>query len=250
MANLRSNLIRIAHSLPVGDVGRGDILHVLREDTFNSAYNKLAAKKEALPPVLVKGYDGFAAQVRLLEKASTEVERLKAEIEKATSGLLAQLKDAEKDEKGAIETIKKEYKDNLTAQGDVIIERKTSLIEAQVMLKVGERIATLDAIQLKLLASVTEKYGAEVAKFLETTTDALRDQNKSVTIALKGYSIVDRAGEKTAGLSEALAAFTTWIKKGWEKIVEVAKSATKIILGSGAKVEKAHNAFMTAFESV
>lgn len=250
MANLRSNLIRIAHSLPSGDAGREDILHVLREDTFRLAFSKLAApkKKEELPPVLVKGYDGFADQVRALEAADSEVKRLKAEIEAATGGILPKLDAAEKDYKKAVETIKKEYKDNLTEQGKVIIERKTSLIEAMVQLKVGSRIGTLDAVQVELLAKVTEKYGAEVADFIKTTTDALRDQNKSVTASLEGFSLEQRAG-KTAGIADALGKFKDFFMKGWKKIVEVTKAATKLVLGQGKKVEKAHSEFMKAFDN-
>lgn len=249
MATLRSNLIRIAHTLPSGDAGREDILHVLREDTFRLAFSKLAAKKkEELPPVLVKGYDGFADQVRALEAADSEVKRLKAEIEAATGGILPKLKAAEKDYTKAVDTIKKEYKENLTAQGTVIVERKTSLIEAMVQLQITPVKGNLDSVQEALLAKVTEKYGAEVAEFIKVTTESLRDQNKIMRASLDGFSLEMRAG-KTAGVADALGKFRDFFMKGWKKLVEVTKAATKLVLGQGKKVEKAHTAFMKAFDN-
>lgn len=257
MSNLRSNLIRVASTLPAGSAERGEILHVVRENDLRVAFDKSAASK--LPSSLVAGYDGFTDQIRALSEADAEVKRLNAEIEALTGDLTKKLKDADKNYKDAVEAIKDAYKDNLTVQGNVIIERKTKLVEAQAKLKVVGVKGTLNAVQEDLIAAVTEKYGAEVASFIKATQDALQEQHKTMRISMEGFILEARnAGEKTASdktafgfnIVSVLAKFRDYIKKGWSKIVEVAKAATDVIMGRSAKVEKAHDDFMKAVASV
>lgn len=256
MSDLRSNLIRVASTLPAGDPGRSEILHVIRENDVRLAFDKVSASK--LPTALVAGYDGFTDQIRALSDAEAEVKRLEAEIEALTGDLTKKLKDAEKGYKDAVDSIKDAYKDNLAAQGNVIIERKTKLVEAQAKLKVVGVKGTLNAIQADMLAAVTEKYGKEVAAFIKATQDALQEQHSTMRISLEGFVLEAReAAGKTASANKAafnivgvLAKFRDYVKKGWSKIVEVAKAATDVIMGRAKKVESAHAEFMKAVASV
>ena len=177
----------------------------------------------------------------------------------ATGDLAKKLKEADKSYKDAVEAIKDAYKENLSTQGNVVIERKTKLVEAQAKLKVVGVKGTLTAVQEDLLSAVTEKYGAEVASFIKATQDALQEQHKTMRISLEGFVLEARnAGEKTASDKTAfgfnivgvLAKFRDYIKKGWSKIIEVAKAATDVILGRSKQVEKAHSDFMKAIASV
>lgn len=257
MSDLRSNLIRVASTLPAGDPGRSEILHVIRENDVRLSFGKAAASK--LPTRLVAGYDGFTDQIRELAEAEASVKRLQAEIDALTGDLSKKLKDAEKGYKDAVEAIKDAYKENLSAQGNVIIERKTKLVEAQAKLKVVGVKGTLNSVQEDMLAAVTEKYGAEVAAFIKATQDALQEQHSTMRISLDGFVLEAReAAGKTAASKTALsfnivgvlAKFRDYVKKGWSKIVEVAKAATDVILGRSAKVEKAHNEFLKTLGSV
>lgn len=255
MSNLRSNLIRVASTLPAGSSERGEILHIVRENDVSLAFAKAAASK--LPTSLVAGYDGFTDQIRDLERAATDVERLEKEIEALTGDLTKKLKEAEKGYKEAVEAIKDAYKDNLTAQGNVIIERKTKLVEAQAKLKVVGVKGTLNAVQKDLLLAVTEKYGEEVADFIKATQAALQEQHSTMRISLEGFVLEARnatekvASDKTAfNIVGVLAKFRDYVKKGWSKIVEVAKVATDVIMNRSKKVEKAHSEFMKTLESI
>lgn len=255
MSDLRSNLIRVASTLPAGDPGRSEILHVIREHDVRLAFDKAAASK--LPTVLVQGYDGFTDQIRALSEADSEVKRLEAEIEALAGDLTKKLKDAEKGYKEAVESIRDAYKENLASQGNVIIERKTKLVEAQAKLKVVGVKGTLNAVQTDMLAAVTEKYGAEVAAFIKATQDALQEQHSTMRISMEGFILEAResasktASDKTAfNIVSVLAKFRDYIKKGWSKIVEVAKAATDVITGRSKNVEKAHTEFMKVVTSV
>lgn len=251
MLELKVKLIRIANSLPKGDPNRRAIVHLLREDEAEVALRTAASK---MPTVLVQGYDGFTDQIRDLSAAENLLKTLQAEIDAVAGDLLKRMKNAEKTYKDAVEAIKDAYKENLDAQGNVIIERKTALVEAQAKLKVVAVKGTLQSVQEQMVARVAGKYGDEIAKFIVTTNEALQEQHKTMRVSLDGFVLESReaSASKTAARKQAfsivgvLAKFRDYIKGGWDKIVSVAEAATDVILGRGAKVEKAHNEFMTA----
>lgn len=255
MSDLKVKLIRVAQSLPKGDPNRRAIAHLFREEEAEQDLRTAASK---MPTVLVQGYDGFTNQIRDLSAAETHLKMIQAEMDAVAGDLLKRLKEADKTYKDAVEAIKDAYKENLEAQGNVIIERKTALVEAQAKLKVVAVKGTLNAVQEQMLAAVTAKYGDEVAKFIMTTTEALQEQHKSMRVSLDGFVLEAREASpsKTAAKKQAfsivsvLSKFRDYIKSGWDKIVAVAKTATDVIFGSGAKVEKAHNEFMSALKSV
>ena len=254
MSDLKVQLLRVASTLPKGDPNRRAIAHLFREEEAETALRTAASK---MPTVLVQGYEGFTNQIRDLSAAETHLKTIQAEIDAVAGDLLKRLKEADKAYKDAVEAIKDAYKENLEAQGNVIIERKTSLVGAQAKLKVVAVKGTLNSVQEQMLAAVTEKYGDEVAQFILTTNEALQEQHKTMRVSLDGFVLEAREASpsKTAARKQAfsivgvLAKFRDYIKNGWDKIVSVAKAATDVILGGGAKVEKAHNEFMAALKS-
>lgn len=255
MSDLKIKLLRVANSLPKGDPKRRAIAHLFREEEAETALRTAASK---MPTVLVQGYDGFTNQIRDLSAAETHLKTIQAEIDAVAGDLLKRLKEADKTYKDAVEAIKDAYKENLEAQGNVIIERKTALVEAQAKLKVVAVKGTLNSVQEQMLAAVTEKYGKEVADFIMTTNESLQEQHKSMRVSLDGFVLEAREASpgKTASKKQAfsivsvLSKFRDYIKNGWDKIIQIAKTATDVIFGSGKKVEKAHNEFMSALKSV
>ena len=209
---------------------------------------RTAASK--LQDITVQGYDQFTDQIRQLDTLNTKAQELQAQIDALVAPLLEEKAGLDKDLKKIHETIKKEYKENLTSIGNITIERKTSLVEARAMLKVTERRGSLDDVQTAMLASVTEKYGDEVAKFVETTTSALRDANQKMVIAFQGFELEAKASRtaslrRNAGLADLLSRFQDMLTKGWTKMVQLIQNAAKIVAGSSRSTEKAHNEFMS-----
>ncbi len=211
----------------------------------------VAASK--LPDVLVQGFDGFTDQVRQLEELSTQIQELEKQIEAATGPLLANKKALDAELAKVIDTLKTEYKENLSAQGNVTIERKTKLVEARAMLKVSPVVRTLDAVQAELLAKVTAKYSEEVAAFIKTETASLRDMNKTLRVAFQGFEMQHRAMKtaslKQAGLADLLTRFQDFLMKGWNKMVQMVQNSTKVLMSSSASVEKAHGEFVKALSA-
>ena len=206
------------------------------------------SKSAAMPNVTVQGYDQFTDQIRRLDALNTEAMELQAQIDAAVAPLLEAKAGLDKELKAAHEGIKKEYKDKLSEVGNITIERKTALVEARAMLKVVERKRTATQVQKELMNAISEKYGAEVSEFINETTDALRDTNKTMAIAFKGFELEDRAlrtaSEKVAGLADLLARFQSLLLKNWRKMVQVVQNAARIVAGSSRSVEKVHGEFM------
>ncbi len=224
-----------------------------------AAGTKLAALLEArersfsaasgLDNVVVKGYSGFTEQIRQMEELTTQIQSLQAQIDASVGPLLANKKLLDKELAEAIDKMKAEYKENLTAQGNVTIERKTALVEARAMLKVTSTKRSLDKVQGELLAAVTDKYGAEVATFIRTQTQSLQDMKKDLRIAFQGLELQQKALKtatvgRQAGIAELLTRFQGFIVKNWKKMVSVVQNATKVLMAVSGEVEDAHNAFM------
>ncbi len=202
----------------------------------------------------VQGYAGFLDQVRKMDDLSAKIEELKAEIEDSTGDLLKHLKDAEKDYKKAVGEIKKSYKDNLTTQGEIVISRKTALVEAMASFKVTSQKRSLVAVQADLLEAVAAKYGANCAAFVDATGDALREEDKTLRVAFAGFKLEERASRvasmKNAGMVESLVRFREWLSKGWAKMVQIAKTATSVVQRNGDALEKSHKEFMDSLKDV
>lgn len=253
MSELKAQLIRVAHSLPVGNPRRQAIAHLFREEAVEKALRTAGPKD--LPPVMVQGYKEFTNQIRALSTASAEIETLKAELEVLGGDRYSRLKNAEKAYKENVELIKKTYKENLEAQGRVVIERKTSLVEARIELNVIGKDRPLASVEEEMIGEVLKVYGSEVADFVRETNARLQKEKQTIAIMVKGFSLESRA-EKTASqkrafsISGALAAFRDFIMKGWKILVSEATAATQAILGGGAEVEKAHNNFMKVVKSL
>jgi len=211
----------------------------------------VAASK--LPEVTAQGYDGFTAQISELEKLSTQAQALQAAIEAAVGPLLADKKALDTAMSKIHDTIKTEYKDNLTAIGNVTIERKTKLVEARAMLKVSAVKRNLNEVQVELLARVTEKYSADVAEFIMAETAALQDLNKNLRVAFQGFELEHRATKtasmRQSGMADLLTRFQTLLSNGWQKMVQMVQNAAKLVMSSSAQVEKTHNEFMKVLSS-
>jgi hypothetical protein len=214
----------------------------------------LGLDKEAADSVTVQGYDQFTAQIRQLEELTTKAQELDAQIQAAVGPLLKEKAGLDKNLKKVHETIKKEYKDNLSAIGNVTIERKGALVEARAMLKVAQVKRTQNQVQAELMAAITEQYGAEVAEFIKTTEDALRDTKKSMRVAFQGFELEQRASKtassKEAGLADMLARFQNFLLKGWSKMVQVVSNAARLVAGAGSSVGKVHNEFVSVMGDI
>ena len=207
--------------------------------------------KSKLPDVKVQGYKGFTDQVRELEELSTESARLAAEIEAAIGPLLEKKKDMDKKIKRVHETIKKEYKENLTEIGNITIERKTQLVEAAAMLQVQSVRGRLDHVQAEMLQKVTDKYGAATASFITETTETLRDTNRKMRVSFKGFEMeMKTASAKDAGVADMVTRFQDVLMKGWSKMVDFIKNAAKHVRNAAKPVEKAHDEFISAIKAV
>ena len=202
----------------------------------------------------VQGYAGFTDQIRELDELATKSQELAAQIEAAVGPLLEQKAGLDKDIKRVHEIIKKEYKANLTTIGNVTIERKTKLVEAQAMMKVTERKATLTQVQKKLLAAVTEKYGAEVAAFIAETSEHLQETNKQLTISFKGFELEQKAARtasaREAGIVDMLTKFQDLLMRGWKRMVGFIQNAAKLVVNAARPVEAAHDDFMSTLKDI
>ncbi len=198
--------------------------------------------------VIVQAFDGFTDQIRQLEALNTQAMELQAQIDAAVAPLLASKAALDKEMSKIHETLKNEYKENLTAVGNITLERKTKLVEARAMLKVSEVKGTLNAVQSEMLAKVAEKYGQEVASFIRVETAALQDLHKTLRVAFQGFELEQRAAKtaslKQAGLVDLLTRFQDFLKKGWNKMVQMVQNVAKIVSASSEKVEDAHNDFV------
>lgn len=219
-----------------------------------SATRRSAASK--LDSVTVQGYDGFTGQIRVLEELSTQAATLQAQIDAAVGPLLTQKAGLDKDIAKVHATIKDEYKANLSAVGNITIQRKTALVDARAQLQVVAVKRTLNDVQAEMLAAVVAKYGKDVADFIKTTQSALQDADKQMRVAFKGFELEQRAMQthtasmKTAGLADLLATFQDWLDKGWKKMVQVAKTIGAMVTRSGESCAKSHDSFMASLESL
>lgn len=234
----------------LSDRAEGDMFSV---DKFaallTEAEASLKTSASKLPEVMVQGYDGFTDQIRQLEVLSTQAQELDAQIQAAVGPLLEKSKGLEKEIAVVHDTIKKEYKENLTAIGNVTIERKTALVEARAMLKVSAVKRSLNDVQVELLASVTEKYGKEIAEYIATTQAALQDVNKNMRVAFQGFELEARALDKTAsskqaGLADLLSRFQDFLSKSWKKLVSVVQHAATLVAGASKQADRTHVEFM------
>jgi len=252
---LRNRLIRVASTLPKGSAEQKSLVtliqaHAPMHDAELSRTLRLAASK--MPDILVQGFEGFTDQVRQLDMLSTQAQELQARIDALVGPLLQEKAGLDKDIKKVHEEIKDAYKENLEAIGNVTIERKTALVVANAKLKVVARKATLDAVQAELLAQVAEKYGADVAAFISTTSDALREANRSMAITFQGFELEARvskvASAKSAGLVEALTKFQNYLMSKWRSLVATIKTAFQVVTSSANKAEKSHKDLMAAID--
>jgi len=201
----------------------------------------------AMPTINVQGFRGFTDQVRRLDELSTEIEMLEAELEAATSGLLSRKKDLDKEMKAAVEVLKKDYKENLSAQGNVIIERKTALVDAQARLAVVARRRTPQKVRDELLAALAEEYGESIRQRLPELENALREEKKTMAVAFKGFELEMRTAsvaDKNAGVLDKLVRFREWLVGGLKRIVGMAEQATRLFKGVGRKMEKDTSMFL------
>lgn len=215
----------------------------------------LRVAEKSLEAQSIPGYAGFTEQIRTLEELSTEAQELEAQIEAAIGPLLDRKREMDKEMKKIHKEIKDEYKESLGEIGDVIIERKTKLVEARAMLKVHERKRTINQVQKEMLARVASEYGDEVAGFVKATTSTLRDMNKSLVASFKGFELEQRAldrtaSDKEAGLADMLSRFQEFLSKSWKRMVSVAKNAVALVTGQSKKVEKAHNEFVKTLKAI
>jgi len=203
-------------------------------------------------PIVVQAFNGFTDQIRQLEALNTQAQELQAQIDAAVAPLIKAKGALDKDMAKIHETLKNEYKDNLTQVGNITLERKTKLVEARATLKVAEVKGTLNAVQEEMLAKVAEKYGEEVAAFIRVETAALQDLHKTLRVAFQGFEIEQRvsktASQKEAGLVDMLTRFQDFLRKGWSKMVQMVQNVTKIVSASAEKVEAAHSDFIGVLE--
>jgi len=200
----------------------------------------------------VPGYAGFTAQIRELEGLATQAAEISAQVEEAVGPLLREGSVLDAGQKKIHKAIVDGYKQHLGQIGDIIIERKTALVGARARLKVTQVRRTPNQVQGELLTAVTERYGAEVADFIATTQSALRDAEKNLRIAFKGFELEQRAltaSGKTAGLADLLARFQETLSKTWQRIVQVVQNAVGLVSGAAKRVTTAHDDFMEAFSA-
>jgi len=182
------------------------------------------------------------------------LQQVKAEIEAATSELQRKKKDLDKEYDAAVDKLKNAVPEEINAQGRVVIERKTALVEAMAIMQVKRTKRNLNQVQAELLVSVAEEYGDEVAQFIKVTTSALRDQNKKMSVVLEGFSLEERtlsaSTDKEAGILDALSKFRNWLVGGVQKLINFFSTATRMVTGAGKNVEKVHGKFLKEVKAI
>jgi hypothetical protein len=200
-----------------------------------------------MPTVQVKGFAGFTDQIRRLDELSSEIELLEAELDAATKGLLTRKKDLDKEMKKAVEVLKKDYKDNLGQQGNVVIERKTALVDALARLAVVARKRTPQAVREEMLAILANEYGASIMDRIPELENTLREEKKTLAVAFKGFELEMRtasAEDKQAGVLDKLVRFREWLVGGLRRILSMGQQATRLFKGVGQKMKKDTDAFL------
>jgi hypothetical protein len=208
---------------------------------LSTSIGKTAADLPVIP-----GFVGFTEHIRGLSALADEMEELSAEIEAAAGDLLRKKERLDDEYDAAVSKLRKAVPQELEAQGRIIMERKTGLVEASAILQLQRRKRSLNQVQAELLASVADKYDAEVARFIKTTTAALQDEKKKLIVAFKGFHLEERqmAASKTAGVLSTFLKFRDWLVDGLSKFLRFFATATRLIKGAGSEVESAHKDFM------
>lgn len=213
---------------------------------------KWAARSKA-PEITVQGYAGFIDQIRQLSELADEVSKLDAEIEAAVGPLVSTRSSLEKDMKKIHQAIKKDYKESLGQIGNITIERKTKLQRAAAELKVISKKSTVNDVFAELINATAERYGDEVADFIQTTASALQDMNRRLSASFKGFELEDRAMSRSAsmrqaGMADLLAKFQDMLRRSWKRIVQVAKTALGLVQNSAKGVDAAHDELMSVLK--
>jgi len=208
--------------------------------------------KTADVPILL-GFRGFTEHIRSLDELGTELEETKAKLEAVAGDLLRKEKDLDKEYSAAVKKLRDAVPRDIDAQGRIVMERKTALVEAQAIMQVKRSKRSLNEVQAELLQAVADEYGDEVAKFIKTTSSALRDQNKKMSVVFEGFNLEDRtlsASTKTGGLLDALSKFRDWLVKGVGNLLRFFSTATRMITGAGKNVDKVHGKFMKEVKAI
>ena len=205
-------------------------------------------KSAGREPEILQGFAGFTGHIRRLGEIGTELEQNKAQIEAIAGDLLRKKKDLDKEYDAAVKKLKDAVPKEIEAQGRIVMERKTALVQATAIMQVKRNPRTMNQVEAEMLRAVAEQYGDEVAAFIKVTTKTLRDQNKKMSVLVEGFSLEDRtlsaSTDKEAGLLDALTRFREWIVKGFGKMISFFSTATRIISGAGKNCEKAHDQFL------
>lgn len=263
--DLISDAVAITSSLNAEDVGEtksGPISSDADEPymkTFTQEENSelegaVKTAKSTMEDIQVNGYEGFVDQIRALDSLNTRAVSLDERIQAAVGPLLTERAGLEKEMKKIHEKIKDDFKESLGQIGNVTIARKTKLVSAIAKLQVVARKRTINDVQEELLVAVVEKYGAEVAAFIKSTTSALQDAEKALAVSFKGFELEERVVGKTAsgrsaGLADLLSRFQSYLSKGWRKLTQLASAALSIVTRADADVEKVHDELMNLLDS-
>ncbi len=202
-----------------------------------------------MPTVQVKGFAGFTNQIRRLDELSNEIELLERELEAATQGLLSRKKDLDKEMKKAVQELKDDYKENLSAQGNVVIERKTALVDALARLAVVARKRTPQMVREEMLAVLANEYGASIMDRIPELESALREERKTLTVSFKGFELMAHAPSPTASVKQAgildkIVRFREWLLGGLRRILALGTQATRLFKGVGQKMDRDTKTFL------
>ena len=241
---LRHQLIRVASQMPPGSAERRQVIALIKQPS------EYFGKTTKLPFVDVQGFAGFTDQVRALERLNTQAETLAAQIDAAVAPLVTEKSKLDKEIKKVEEELKKEYKDNLSQIGNIIITRKTALVDAYAMVQVVSKDPTIDAENAELLSAIIAQYGEEVATFIKRTAGVLKETNQKMAISFKGFELEHRnktAGlRRDAGLLNQLVQFREYMMSQAGKLINFVKQALGLVKASSARVDKVHAALLNA----
>lgn len=243
-----SELTRLEDKNALGNAANSKVLASQVED-LGQLLEKEAASK--MDDVYVRGYSGLMGQVRQLSEIEDKINELQAQIDAAVGPLLEAKSSLSKDQKKIHATIKKEYKDNLTKIGNVTVETKSKATRAAAQLKVAGRKGTMDSQFSALIAALEEKFEIEIGDFAKQTMDALRENNKTMTISFKGFELEDAVAVqgKTAGLADMLTRFQDWLGRSYKRMVSFVQNAAMVALGQQKKIDASYDDLMKALKS-
>jgi hypothetical protein len=216
------------------------------------------SKIAAIPSRTQQGPAGFTKFIRELDELANKAAEAKAAVAAAVpQELLDAKKSADKDYAAAQKQLKSQIVDTYEETTNILITRKTKLVEVQAKLQVQRRqvkgllgLGKQNQAQLDMVEAMVAEYGEGVREFISRTASALNEVHKDTAIYIKGWEMEERAGAtRTAGLLDAVSKFQSFIMRGWKAMVRKFQGLLDIVSKGSKELDRSESELMKALDS-